>query len=279
MTKARIASYNDLIHANPKRHIYGLNFGGSRDNGSVRIDSNDLAHLWYCQFDFMLSDNWRWGRTTYDGKERFLSNIKIFRFWNPGPTKENVYVELTGYLQNGRGEAKLVVENERGQESSSFYFFQGFKDSISKNKWHRFSCEFMDSSDLGAPDGYFKFWFDSLLIFQKDRLITKFSERGLKRPFIIGFSNVWEAFEKNDYAPNDFLMTSVYAGRNETFLNNYAILSPSPVQPIPAPEPEPEPEPEPKPAPAPEPVDSGEMPAWFKKFIRRIAEALHALSE
>jgi len=224
MSKARIADYNDL--EDQGNGEYHLNFRHNKDTGSVRIHSDDLAEKWYCSYEFKLNDNWDWGTTGYDGNDRFLSNIKIFRLWNPGSTPENFVIALQGWNDG----IVWALENV-GDQGGAVY---GFKDRFTKNTWHKLEFEFWENSAPGAADGGFRMWHNGEILFDENNIITRLNESGFKRPFILGWDSVWGPSGGNDKAPNDFDIKAIHPGMNETPGNQPPIDPPidPPVTPV-----------------------------------------------
>lgn len=195
---------NNQRHSNSNFNAH-LNFrGGGYSDG--RFTAGNAVHpKWFVQYWFKIANNWDWGSTDYSGNNRWLSNIKMFRMWNPGGTDENFVVAITAW----DNQAEYVMENV-GAQNYGGHFMQGLKSTMSKDTWHLLQFEFADNSAVNQADGKFRLWFDGNLLVNKNNIVTRENDPSFKRPFIIGFSEVWGAGGESDDAPNDFYMDDVY---------------------------------------------------------------------
>jgi len=214
MTQARISTYNDLTDLGGGMH--SLDFRRGKDNGSVQINNSDLARKWFCSYEFKISSNWSWGSTGYDDdpNDRFLANIKMVRFWNPGSTPENVLITMEGWHPDG-GSCLFNIENiSVNDKDQKRYFFGNYKNRITRDVWHKLEFEFEENTSPGLADGSCRIWFNGNRILNEVGLITRKNESGYKRPRILGWDSVWGP-SGDDKAPNDFMIRNIYAGMNE----------------------------------------------------------------
>ncbi|MCG3204780.1 MAG: hypothetical protein KCHDKBKB_01497 [Elusimicrobia bacterium] len=200
------ASTHDLgIVSNEVRHIRSrqtahLNFTNNQNEGKLQAGSQ-VYRKWFAQYWFRVSPNWDWGTSTYGGPNTFLANIKVFRLWNPGSTTENFVLAFNGWDNIIRWDVENVSPEQTGV---------ALPDAISKmtkGSWHLIQFEFEENSAPDRSDGKFRMWFDGKLTSNESRIKTRQREAGYKRPFLIGFSEVWGG---NDKAPNDFYMDDIY---------------------------------------------------------------------
>lgn len=227
--QATIRSIGDLTDKG--NGLYEINMTKSSKHGVIQVSNAQLDRNWFLGFDFKLGSDWDWGSTPYLGGDNCRSNIKVFRFWNPGDTRENVFIEFSGYDDNKRGQAKLVIEDKNGDAQEAHYFLGDLKAKIGKEKWNRIEVEFIDSSASGKSDGSIRVWFNGELVLSQDNKL--FSKTGLlRRPFLVGFSDVWCEGDP-DGAPNTLQIKNVYLGKGETKDN----AAPPPPDPEPDPEP------------------------------------------
>lgn len=237
---AKIGSINDLKDLGGG--IYQRTYvPANSQRGFVTSDNNVLSQTWDVSARFKFATGWKWGSTPYGGSDQSFANCKIFRMWNPGSTKENCYVELTGY-EGSNGTAKFVIEDASGNQAFQKYFFDGFKSVLSGGSDHVLRFQFHDS-DAGSSNGTFKAYLDGALIAGAD--VQGFKSRvsgGLKRVFCLGLESEWGSNAGNTLTLSEISMS-------ETGL--------------PAPTPIPTPTPTPIPTPAPVPVPPA-YPADFK---------------
>ena len=225
-----IGSINDLT--NLGNGVYQMNFSGTPNRGFVTSDNNVLAPLWYCKMKMKFDTNWNWGSTVYGGASQYLSNNKILRFWNPGDTKENCYVELTGYEDNGNGAAKFVIEDASGNQAFQRYFLGNFKNTLKAGSEHIFEFEFKENAS-------FKVWLNGAQIadisgFQSDKTGIP------KRVYCLGLENEWNSGTK--YGNNTLTLSELAMAENKTRDQYNGGTVPTPV-PTPTPIPTPTPAP------------------------------------
>ena len=205
MKLARIETYNDLVHIADNE--WWLNFQKRKSNGSVRINSNDLSSVWDCSFDFVIGHNFKWGSREYDPVDRrgdFLCNMKLFRLWNPGSTNENCYVGMMGWEPN----LHFTCENMGNQ---NWRFMHDYKARFTPGVKHQFRFQFRENSKPGRSDGWIRVSFDGEVVFEKQNLITRINAMGLKRPFILGFDDVWDPGVYDVNNENRFLIDNIVA--------------------------------------------------------------------
>jgi len=253
MSQANIVSYGDL-KSNPEGNLH-LNFRDKVSNGAIKVDSNQLSERWYCSYEVRLNDNWTWGDTLHKDGNRFLSNIKIFRMWNPGSVDENVVIALLGWTSHAVWAVEYI-----GKQSNKF--MPNYFDTIKRGVWNKFEFEYVENSGLGVPDGQLRMWFNEELILEETTLITRLKEKGLKRPFLLGFDNMWGPGDGSDNQPNDYEIRNIYVGMDEA----------RPVQ-------DPFKEPEELVSETLEPPESIDMPAWIKTILKRLGEFLIEISK
>jgi hypothetical protein len=169
---------------------------------------NTVSRSWYVSFWWYVGSNWVWGSGSFgDSPTQWLSNIKIIRFWNPGPELENVYLAFEGF----QGSLALLEE----QLSGANILLHIGPARLTLNTWHELRFQFVDSSALGVADGSAEIWFDTMTIYNQGGKIYKKNENFNKRPQRVGFQNEWGC---NDGTGNttpctnsDFYMDNVYA--------------------------------------------------------------------
>ena len=191
-----------------------LNFNGSGDNGWVAGASSPTDMKWFCSYRFKLDEDWDWGTSVFNGTNKFLSNIKIFRMWNPGATTENFVIALQGWGDS------IVYTTEKVGESGGGSFESGYQTSFSKGSYHQLSFQFMESS-LDTLDGSISVWLDGQAILVDNTIKTRGSFTGMKRPLILGFDNVWSWDEDggsgpdpSDDNPNGYHMDDIFANNS-----------------------------------------------------------------
>lgn len=183
-----------------------MNFTRST-NSAYFAASNDVYPDWFVQYWFKLGDDWDWGSTDHSGKDRFLSNIKVFRLWNPGSTDENFVVALNGWVNS----IEYVMEGVRGEPNGKF--LSGFKSKLKDGRWHLLQFAFGDNWGLDQKDGEFHAWVDGKLVVSDKKILTREDFPGYKRPFIIGLSEVWGPNSEKgetDKSPNSFYIDDIY---------------------------------------------------------------------
>jgi hypothetical protein len=192
-----------------------LNFTASRRDGFFTAPNNRVAPSWYVSYWFKANDNWDWGTTqertdAQSGDNNFLSNIKVFRMWNPSSANtENLVAAYAGW------ENRVVynVENTDAASMVQTPVIANARGAITRGNWHHFQFAFAENSDLGESDGRFRMWFDGRQVADRSNLLTRQGSDQFKRPLIIGFDSVWgpnTSRGESDDAPNDFYIDDVY---------------------------------------------------------------------
>lgn len=228
-----IQTINDLTDIG--NGVYELDFNSGKSLGYITGDNNVLAEKWYVKYEFFLANNWDWGFTGYQGGDEYLANIKFFRLWNPGTTKENLEMSF-----KGDADSCIWVMEGIGEEKVN-YFFGNYAAKITKNAWHKFELEYQENSGPGKADGSFTVWLDGSPITTASGLVTRVNS-GLKRPKIVGFFNSWTGGPRK--GSNLFRMRNVVMAENKTradYLGNAPVPVPSTPPPTPQPTPVPEP--------------------------------------
>ena len=222
-----IGSVNDLV----KQANGSYTLAGGKNNGFITADNGVLNQLWTCEEVITLGPNFVWGTTPYDGTDKAWANVKKIRFWNPGATKENCYVELTGY-EGSNGTAKFVIEDASGNQVFQKYFWDGFKGTFKAGSTVKFRHEFKDS-DANQSNGTYKMFVNGGQVCDIQGFKSRVSG-GLKRPFIgVGLQNEWGSRSTNAMTLTGILMQE-------------GSIAP---EPLPAPAPVPTPTPIPNPSP------------------------------
>lgn len=194
-------------HAGSTKNGY-LNFRAGVDEGQFK--GPDPVHpKWFVSYWFKLGSNWDWGTTDFSGNNKFLSNIKIFRMYHPaGAATENYVVAYNGW------ENQLVADLENGGVFDRTPFFPNFRAAITLDTWHNFQFMYGEASGLGVTDGFVQMWHNGSTpgsLATRTRIVEDVD----KRPFIIGFENVWgfsdgAISDPSDDAPNDFYIDDIY---------------------------------------------------------------------
>lgn len=211
----KVANNNDNRH---QFSVYAATkeyTAGNAKSGKVQAPGT-VSPKWFCQFWVKVSTNWDWGTSSFDGTDKFLSNIKIFRLWNPGSTTQNVYMQYDGIIN----QFKLVPENTGDTDK---FFFSNARTRFTAGTWHLLQMEYGENSSFSAADGVFRFWFDGSTITNRTNIITRTSGANTtdgvnnKRPYVIGFENEWNCTENGGGGqdascdePNHFSMDEIY---------------------------------------------------------------------
>lgn len=162
---------------------------GATDHGHFQ-GANTVSRNWYVSFWWKVDPAWVWGTSDFSGTHKWLSNIKLIRFWNPGSTAENLYIAWTGFnttaIFTTEGYSAPNLETRSLHISST---------NLSVNTWHQFRFQFVDSSSLGAADGSVQIFFDTRTVLTETGKVFKDAENLNKRPQAIGLDNVWSCTE------------------------------------------------------------------------------------
>ncbi|MBV9463266.1 MAG: hypothetical protein JO317_03460 [Verrucomicrobiae bacterium] len=183
------------------------NFDASSQFGFV--EGHDVYPRWFCQYWFMVSTNWDWGNTLPDGDRAWLSNIKMFRMWNPSDKIDENFVFS---IQGWENQVVYNMEYTDADPSGSYTLFQT-KSAMTKGRWHLMQFEYAENSALKAPDGQFRFWFDGQDMGGRTNIVTREDFAEFKRPGVLGFHCVWAPnYKKGESArePNDFYLDDIY---------------------------------------------------------------------
>ena len=164
---------------------------------------NTVYPVWYIRFWMKPGANFDYGAGDYTSLDRWFSNVKIIRLWNPGSTIENFYVSYNGLTD----ELYITAENITGEKTN--YAYQGFRSRLAKDQWHLWQFEWKENSAPAKADGIYRLWIDGALIASRTNVITRGTFAGFKRPFIIGFEDEWNMGSAGDHAPNDFWMDDI----------------------------------------------------------------------
>ncbi len=199
-------------HGNSRQNVH-LNFAGASKGEAYFTAGNAVYDKWFVQYWFKVSTDWDWGTTDFSGTHKFLSNIKIFRMWNPGSTKENFVLAYRGW------ENRFAYNMEYASGSSAFtYVLPSASSVITRGTWHLLQFEYGENSALGVSDGVFRMWFDGQPAGAATNIMTKKLDDLAKRPFIVGWENEWNWTENggggpdpSPDAPNDYYMDDLYA--------------------------------------------------------------------
>jgi hypothetical protein len=162
---------------------------------------------------FKLDPNWDWGTTEFEDNNKFLSNIKVFRMWNPSDNpihNENFFAAYTGWDNRIMSQPENVGDNGETALGNA-------RGEITLGKWHQFQFEYLENSVREASDGQFRMWFDGTLVQDRNDLVTREDFDLLKRPRVIGFDNSWhpedplaDVPDPSDDRPNNFLIDDIY---------------------------------------------------------------------
>ena len=180
----------------------------SNDDAALQ-GSNSSSRQWYVSFWWKVGSNWSWGTSQFTGTDKWLSNIKIIRFWNStGAATENIYLSFDGF--NGS-----LYEHQEGHGEPLHALHVG-PSKLTLNTWHEFRFEFVDSSAAGVADGSAKIFFDTMTIYNVTGQLYKTTEPTNKRPQRVGFQNEWGCTAGTPDTdgcpqPGDFYMDNVYA--------------------------------------------------------------------
>lgn len=205
---------NLQVNATHLRHPFSkfnamMNFKAGAYGGFF-THPNAVYQKWFVQYWVKIDPNFDWGAGTYPSADQFLSNIKIFRMWNPGSTIENFYVAYDG-LGN---QLMYISENIPGE--STHWAQQGFRESFKKDVWHLLQFEFCDNTALKKADGILRMWIDGKKVIERTQIITRYNDAGFKRPYIIGFENEWGPQSQPDKAPNNIYLDDIYTDNTWT---------------------------------------------------------------
>ncbi len=169
--------------------VFQKNFNGANDwRGFLTADPAVLNKRWYVRYKVRYESNWNWGFASAEGKDGcHLSNVKIFRMWNPSAPEdanENFVIALMGWEDGAMASMEYIGEqNER--------FLSGFKNILKPGTEHVWEFEYVDS-EVGQSDGYCKVWLDGKNVLDWQGLMTRKAFSGLKRPYVAaGHENVW----------------------------------------------------------------------------------------
>ena len=161
----------------------------------------------------MISEDWDWGNTSYsNGTNRYLSNIKMFRMWNPGEVNENIGFATGGWYSPPTANYFTEYMDTSSDETIGWTTGDGLA-GLEKGVWHCWQFEFEDS-DLDTENRTFRFWDNGYLrIDRTEDTKTREDFDVYKRPFIIGWENEWgpnTALGETDDRPNGFFIDDVY---------------------------------------------------------------------
>ncbi len=182
---------------------------GADVHGAYLTGSNSiLSPTWFVSYWAYLDPNFDWQNGAYPDPPKFLSNVKIFRLWNPGPTGEDFVVATQGW------ENCVIVTNENTGSIAHWGLSNYPTTHLAPGTWHHLQFAFKENSALGAADGQLLMWVDGRQVMNHSDYITRLNDDVLKRPYIVGFYNSWSPGEgtpdPSDVAPNEFYMDDVY---------------------------------------------------------------------
>jgi PKD repeat protein len=175
----------------------------NHSNGSVQAPNNPLSDTWFAQYWVYFGSDFNFGTSTYGKGDTFLSNMKVFRLWNPGGgVTENFCVVFAGWARS----FSWACENA-GQVG----WISGITDRLTLGQWHLLQFAFKENSGLGVGDGKFQMWLDGESLDSRTDLVTRLNFAGLKRPLLIGWFNMWGPTAGEDpEAPNTYRIDDVY---------------------------------------------------------------------
>lgn len=198
----------ELTTSGGVRHSGSSYHGGKNftTDGTVGVTSNNsvLSEKWYVSWWWKVDSNWDWGDGTCgDDQNQHLSNIKVFRVWNPGAIDENFVVATQGWGDT------LISNNEYIGPSNVDYFEGNYQTNWTKNTWHHFQFEYSENSAVGESDGIFRMWRDGVLVQETTDLETREDYSELKRVSLAGFYNSWGANDLSNL-PDTFYIDDIY---------------------------------------------------------------------
>ena len=180
--------------------------GGDGNRGYFAGPNNKLGRRWFVQYWFKLDSNFDWGYGTSGNPGGNLSNVKIFRMWNPGSVDENFVTATRGYANTDELSYSVEYVADDGQG------YYGNRGEWTKGQWHCFQFEYEDS-DVGQSNGVFRMWFNGQLYTESTTLLTREDFAELKRPFIVGFYDSWSdsSTDRDDYFIDDVYIDRSWA--------------------------------------------------------------------
>lgn len=196
---ANIGSKNDLTDKG--NGVYQMNFNGTPNRGFVTSDNNVLAPLWYCKIKMKFGTDWNWGSDEYGGTNQYLANNKFLRFWNPGNTPENCYLEFSARSANG--EFKFARE---GGDNITNYIGNNLKDVFKAGTTHVLEYEFKENS-------YFRLWLNGSKFGEVNGFSSNKTGLG-KRVYCLGLENEWNSGTK--YGNNTLTISELMMEENKT---------------------------------------------------------------
>lgn len=262
---ANIGSLNELVSLGSGK--YQLPSG--KNNGFITSDNNVLNSQWYAEMTIELGSTWKWGTSEYGQGDDYFANVKLFRMWNPGSTKENCFVEYTG--RNGGGMFKFVHENTSSSAKNWWSTKEGLSQVLKAGTKHRLQFDYKDPS-VNGTNSRFRMWLNGELVLEASGF-KSLTTGGLKRIFILGMQNEWGSGSGNVLTISNVVMSE---GKTFEQFNGAA--------PVPSPSPVPTPTPSPTPTPAPAPIDTSifalktELDTLNVKLIA-LADQVTSLSE
>lgn len=186
-----------------------LNFRAGFDDGYFTSTDTVTSSKWIVSYWVKLGANWDWGTTDASGTNKFLSNIKLFREWNPsGALNENYVIATQGW-----GNQMIADLEDTGATYDATTFFPNLRTVWTLGTWHHLLFIYGEASGLNVTDGFIQMYFDGVSM--GSRLTrTRINEAFDKRPLIVGLFNSWgpsdPPSDPSDDAPNDMYIDDVY---------------------------------------------------------------------
>lgn len=203
-----IVTSGPLRSSNSTRHEHLSHIDGT-DEGYLS-GQNTSYRKWLVSTWMRVETNFDWGTTVFSSTNKFLSNIKIFRLWDPGAEVDNLYVQYDG----ANNDCFWTTESVSGGGTARF--LSTWRTVYTRGDWHQWIFRFYDS-DVGSSNGTFNILVDGVQVANNTALKTRDGSSVFKRVQSVGFRNSWGASENggggvdpSDDAPNDFYMDDVY---------------------------------------------------------------------
>ena len=207
----------DLVATNTSTYLrhskstgsYHINMtDGGLDEGKCQGATSPVNSTWTVSVWLYIHDDWDWGTSTFSGGNRFLSNIKIFRMWNPGSPDENFVMAYAGF--NGtNGNFSYNTENTPDSATVTGFYSNLRNKWAPGSGWRHLEFEYSENTSTGAADGRFYVAIGTETS-QRTNIVTRDTYTELKRLMLVGWSNVWGPDAAGDHAPNNAAMTDIY---------------------------------------------------------------------